>query len=109
AGAVPVPVALDPDTLALDPVAVARAIGPRTRALVLNTPVNPSGKVFTRAELEALARVLAPTDVVVLTDEVYEYLCYDGRRHVSPASLDGLRGRTVTVGGFSKTFSITGW
>jgi len=108
-GAVPVPVPLAPGDLGLDAGAVARALGPRTRAVVVNTPANPSGKVFARAELEALAAVLAPTDVVVLTDEVYEYLCYDGRRHVSPASVEALRERTVTIGGFSKTFSITGW
>jgi len=108
-GAVPVPVPLDPRDGALDARAVARALGPRTRAVVVNTPANPTGKVFTRAELEALAAVLAATDVAVFTDEVYEYLCYDGRRHVSPASVEGLRDRTVTIGGFSKTFSITGW
>ncbi|HEY3186369.1 MAG TPA: pyridoxal phosphate-dependent aminotransferase, partial [Solirubrobacteraceae bacterium] len=108
-GAVPVPVPLRADDLALDVPALAGAIGPRTRAVVLNTPANPSGKVFTRDELSALAAVLAPTDVVVLTDEVYEYLTYDGRRHVSPASLDALAGRTVTIGSFSKTFAITGW
>jgi aminotransferase len=108
-GAVPVAVPLRTDDLALDTAAVARALSPRTRAIVLNTPVNPSGKIFTRDELRALAAVLAPTDVVVLTDEVYEYLTYDGRRHVSPASVEGLAGRTVTIGSFSKTFSITGW
>jgi len=107
-GAVPVAVPLGAAG-ALDAAAVARALGPRTRAVVVNTPANPSGKVFTRAELEALAAVLAPTDVTVLTDEVYEYLCYDGRRHVSPASVAALRDRTVTIGGFSKTFAITGW
>jgi aminotransferase len=108
-GAVPVAVPLRARDGALDAAAVVRALGPRTRAIVVNTPANPSGKVFTRTELEALAAVLAPTDVTVVTDEVYEYLCYDGRRHVSPASLDGLRERTVTIGGFSKTFAITGW
>lgn len=108
-GAVPVPVPLAPGDLALDAAAVGRALGPRTRAIILNTPANPTGKVLTAAELRALATVLAPTDVLVLTDEVYEYLTYDGRRHVSPATIDGLAGRTVTIGGFSKTFSITGW
>ena len=108
-GVVPVAVPFAVRDDALDASAVARALGPRTRAIVVNTPANPTGKVFTRAELEALAAILAPTDVVVLTDEVYEYLCYDGRRHVSPATVDGLRDRTITIGGFSKTFSITGW
>ena len=106
-GAVPVPVALADG--AFDAAALQRALGPRTRAVVVNTPCNPSGKVFTHEELRALAAALAPTSAIVLTDEVYEYLCFDGRRHVSPATVDGLRDRTVTIGGFSKTFSITGW
>ena len=108
-GAVPVAVPLDPRDGALDVQAVARVLGPRTRAVVVNTPGNPSGKVCTAAELAALAGVLGPTDVVVLTDEVYEHLCYDGRRHVSPGAIAGLAPRTVTIGSFSKTFAITGW
>jgi len=108
-GAMPVPVPLDPRDGAFDANALARALGPRTRAVVVNTPGNPSGKVFTAAELEALAAVLGPTDVVVLTDEVYEYLCYDGRRHISPGAVAGLAPRTVTIGSLSKTFAITGW
>ncbi len=108
-GAVPVPVALDPRDGALDSRALAAALGPRTRAVVVNTPGNPSGKVFSAAELRALAAVLAPTDVVVFTDEVYEHLWYEGRRHVSPAAVSDLRPRTVTIGSFSKTFAITGW
>jgi aminotransferase len=87
----------------------AHAITRKTRAVVVNTPTNPTGKVWTRDELDALADDLERTDAIVLTDEVYEYLTYDGRRHVSPASIDGLRDRTVTIGGFSKTFAITGW
>ncbi len=108
-GATPVAVPLDPHDLALDETALRRALGPRTRAVVVNTPANPSGKVFSRAELEALGRVLEPTDAVVLTDEVYGHLCYDGHRHVAPAAVPSLRDRTVTIGSFSKTFSITGW
>jgi aminotransferase len=107
-GAEPVAVPLASDG-SLDRAALARALGPRTRAIVVNTPGNPTGKVFTRAELDLLAALLAPTDVAVLTDEVYEHLCYDGRCHVSPASVAGLAERTVTIGSFSKTFSITGW
>jgi aminotransferase len=87
----------------------AHTIGRKTRAVVVNTPTNPTGKVWTREELETLADELKHTDAIVLTDEVYEYLTYDGRRHVSPACIDGLRDRTVTIGGFSKTFAITGW
>ena len=107
--AVPVAVPLDSATLAFDPVALRAAITKQTRAVVVNTPGNPSGKVWTREELEQLARVLAGTDIVVLTDEVYEYMCFDGRKHVSPASVKGLHDRTLTLNSFSKTYSITGW
>ena len=86
-----------------------QAIGPKTRAIVVNTPGNPSGKVFTRAELEAIASLAREHDLYVITDEIYEYFLYDGRQHVSFAGLPGMRERTITVGGFSKTFSITGW
>lgn len=108
-GAVPKAVPLDRDTLAFDPQALRRVLTPRTRAVLVNTPGNPSGKVWTRAELEQLAAVLDGSDVLVLTDEVYEYMCFDGRRHLSPAAVPGLAGRTLTLNSFSKTFSITGW
>jgi aminotransferase len=108
-GAVPRPVALDRDTLAFDPAALRAVLGKRTRAVVVNTPGNPSGKVWTRAELEQLAAVLDGTDVLVLTDEVYEYMCFDGRAHLSPAAVPGLAERTLTMNSFSKTFSVTGW
>ncbi|MBL8750673.1 MAG: aminotransferase class I/II-fold pyridoxal phosphate-dependent enzyme [Planctomycetes bacterium] len=108
-GAVPRAVALDRATLQFDPAALKRALSSRTRAVVVNTPGNPSGKVWTRAELEQLANVLDGTDVLVLTDEVYEYMCFDGRKHVSPASVSGLAERTLTMNSFSKTFSVTGW
>jgi aminotransferase len=86
-----------------------RVITPRTRGIVINTPANPSGKVFTRDELEAVAAVAGRHDLFVFTDEIYEYFLYDGRRHISPASLPGMGERTITISGFSKTFSITGW
>jgi len=86
-----------------------QAIGPKTRAIVVNTPGNPSGKVFTRAELEQIASLAREFDLYVITDEIYEYFLYDGRTHVSFATLPGMRQRTLTLGGFSKTFSITGW
>jgi aminotransferase len=89
--------------------ALRAAIGPRTRAIVVNTPGNPSGKVFSRAELEAIAQIARERDLYVITDEIYEYFLYDGHEHVSFAGLPGMRERTVTLGGFSKTFSITGW
>lgn len=82
---------------------------PRTRAIMVNTPANPSGKVFTGAELEVVADVARRWDLFVLTDEIYEYFVYDGRRHLSIAALPGMGERTVTVSGFSKVFSVTGW
>lgn len=108
-GAVPVAVPLDRETLAFDAQALRRALTKKTRAVVVNTPGNPSGKVWTRSELEELAAVLDGSDVLVLTDEVYEYMCFDGRKHVSPASVPGLAERTLTMNSFSKTFSVTGW
>jgi len=89
--------------------ALRQAINAKTRAIVVNTPGNPSGKVFTRTELEQIASLAREFDLYVLTDEIYEYFLYDGREHVSMATLPGMRERTLTLGGFSKTFSITGW
>jgi len=89
--------------------ALEAAITSRTRAVVVCTPSNPSGKMFRSEELEALARVARRHDLLVITDEIYEYIRYDGRPHVSPATIAGLRERTVTIMGLSKTFSITGW
>ncbi|MBI5630392.1 MAG: pyridoxal phosphate-dependent aminotransferase [Elusimicrobia bacterium] len=86
-----------------------RAITPRTRAIVVNTPGNPSGKVYGREELQWIAEAAVKHDLFVFTDEIYEYFLYDGRRHVSPAALSGMAERTITISGFSKTLSITGW
>lgn len=86
-----------------------RAISPRTKGIMVNTPANPSGKVFSRTELEWIADFASGHDLFVFTDEIYEYFLYDGRRHVSPGSLPGMAERTITISGFSKTFSITGW
>ena len=98
----------DPD-FALDTDALKAAITPRTRGIVINTPSNPSGKVFTHAELESIAAVAIEHDLFVLTDEIYEYFVYDGAHHISPATLPGMRERTIILSGFSKTFSVTGW
>jgi aminotransferase len=107
--AVPVPVALaDPDWT-LDVASVRAAVTPRTRAMVINTPSNPAGKVFTRRELEALAEVAEEFDLFVFTDEIYEHFIYGGAKHVSPATIPGMRERTILMSGFSKTFSVTGW
>jgi aminotransferase len=80
----------------------------RTRAIMINSPANPSGKVFTRQELEWLADFAQRHDLFVFTDEIYEYFIYEGS-HISPATLPGMRERTITISGYSKTFSITGW
>jgi aminotransferase len=88
---------------------VERAITPRTKAIIVNSPGNPSGKVFTREELDEVAQIARRHDLFVITDEIYEYFLYDGRTHVSMASLPDMAERTVTIGGYSKTFSVTGW
>lgn len=109
AGLHPVAVPLAGAEGALDPRALAAALGPRVRGLVINTPGNPSGKVFTRDELQAIAALLRGSGIIVLTDEVYEHLVFDGRSHVSPGTVPGLDDRCVTISSFSKTYSITGW
>jgi len=88
---------------------LARAITPRTRAIVVNSPANPSGKVFSRTELQWIAEAAQKHDLFVFTDEIYEYFLYDDLEHISIASLPGMRERTITISGYSKTFSITGW
>jgi aminotransferase len=85
-----------------------RVISPRTRAIVINSPGNPSGKIFTRHELELIAAFVQKHDLFVFTDEIYEYFLYEGQ-HISMATLPGMRQRTITMSGYSKTFSITGW
>jgi aminotransferase len=86
-----------------------KAVTPRTRGIMVNTPANPSGKVFSYQELEAIADFATRHDLFVFTDEIYEYFLYDGQRHISPGALPGMAERTITISGFSKTFSITGW
>jgi aminotransferase len=107
--AVPVIAKLAAPDWTLMPDVIERALSPRTKAIVVNSPGNPSGKVLTRDELEVVAQVVIAHDLLIFTDEIYEYFLYDGRRHVSIASLPGMAERTITVGGYSKTFSITGW
>ena len=82
---------------------------PRTRALIVNTPSNPSGKVFSQEELETIAGFAGENDLFVFTDEIYEHFLYDQNRHIALATLPGMRERTITISGLSKTFSITGW
>lgn len=105
----PVLVALAEPDWSLDADALRAAITPRTRAILLNTPANPSGKIFTREELEVVTQLAVEHDLFLITDEIYEYFVYDGARHISPATLPGMRERTIVLSGFSKTFSVTGW
>jgi aminotransferase len=105
----PVLVPLAEPDWALDADALRAAITPRTRAIVLNTPSNPGGKVFPLSETETIAEVCRLHDLFLFTDEIYEYFVYDGLRHISAAALPGMRERTIVISGFSKTFSVTGW
>jgi len=107
--AVPICVKMQAPDWTVEPEAIERAVTARTKAIVVNSPGNPSGKVFTKEELHAIAAIAQRRDLLVFTDEIYEYFLYDGRRHVSVASLPGMAERTVTIGGYSKTFSVTGW
>jgi aspartate/methionine/tyrosine aminotransferase len=107
-GAVPRFVPLNDDN-SIDEEALSSAFNKKTRALILNTPNNPCGKVFTKDELKMIADLCIEHDVIAVTDEIYEYILYDNRKHVSIGSLDGMRDRTITISGFSKTYSVTGW
>lgn len=107
--AVPVMVKLRAPDWIFSSADVERAITPRTKAIIVNSPGNPSGKVFSLQELETIAAVALQHDLFLFTDEIYEYFLYDDRTHVSLASLPGMADRTITIGGYSKTFSITGW
>jgi aminotransferase len=106
---VPVIVPLAEPDWQLDTDALRAAVTPRTRAILLNTPANPSGKIFSLPELEEVAAVCRDHDLFLITDEIYEYFVYDGAKHICPATLDGMRERTIVVSGFSKTYSVTGW
>jgi N-succinyldiaminopimelate aminotransferase len=108
AGGVRVPVTLRPPDFRPDPGELAKAITKRTRLILLNTPHNPTGSVFTRDELAAIAELAVDRDLLVVSDEVYEHLVFDGE-HVPIASFPGMRERTVTIGSAGKTFSFTGW
>jgi len=108
AGAVRRPVTLRPPDFALDADELRAAAGPRTRALLLNTPHNPTGRVLSRSELNAVAEVCIERDLVCISDEVYEHLVYDGE-HVPPATLAGMAERTLTISSVGKSFSVTGW
>ena len=105
----PVLVALAEPGFRLDLDALRSAVTPQTRAVLVNTPANPSGKIFSLAELEEVAELCRQHDLFLITDEIYEYFVYDGAQHICPATLEGMRERTIVISGFSKTYSITGW
>ena len=109
AGATRRPVTLRTPDFALDVDALRAAVTPRTRIILLNSPHNPTGKVFDRAELTAIAAVAQEHDLLVVADEVYEHLTFDDIEHVPIATLPGMWERTVTIGSAGKTFSFTGW
>jgi N-succinyldiaminopimelate aminotransferase len=109
AGGVRRPVTLRAPDFRLDVEALRAAVTPRTTSLLLNTPHNPTGAMLTRTELEAVARVAVEHDLLVITDEVYEHLVFDGRRHVPLCTLPGMWDRTVSISSAGKTFSFTGW
>jgi aspartate/methionine/tyrosine aminotransferase len=108
-GATAVYVPLRAPDFTFDPDELAAAFSPRTKAIVINTPHNPTGKVFTRAELTVIADLCRRHDALAITDEIYEHILYDGFTHCSIATLPGMAERTITISGLSKSYSVTGW
>jgi aminotransferase len=102
-------VTLHAPSFAYDPDELKKAFSAKTKAIIINTPNNPTGKVFTREELEEIAGLCQAHDVIAVTDEIYEHILYDGHSHLSIASLPGMAERTITISGCSKTYSVTGW
>src|SRR5471032_2197213 len=108
-GATPRYVTLHEPDWSFDPDDLAAAFNERTKAIIINTPNNPTGKVFSREELEMIATLCRKLDAIAISDEIYEHIIYDGHRHIPIATLEGMADRTVTLNGLSKTFSVTGW
>ncbi len=108
-GAIPRFVPLRPPDWTFDLEELERAFNSRTRAIIINTPNNPTGKVFTRQELQDIASLCHKWDVLAITDEIYEHIVYDGRIHTPMVTIDGMRDRTITINALSKTYSVTGW
>jgi aminotransferase len=108
-GASPRFVRLRPPHWTFDPDELRRAFGPKTRAIIVNSPNNPTGKVFSREELSLIAKLCVEHDAVAVTDEIYEHILYDGNVHLPMATLPEMKDRTVTINGMSKTYSVTGW
>jgi aminotransferase len=108
-GATPRYVTLREPGWSFDPDELAAAFNDKTKAIILNTPNNPTGKVFTREELEMIAALCRKWDAIAISDEIYEHIIYDGHTHIPIATIDGMADRTVTINGLSKTYSVTGW
>src|SRR6202023_990497 len=108
-GATPRFVKLRPPDWSFDEKELAAACGPHTKAIILNTPNNPTGKVFTRTELEFIRALCVRWNAYCITDEIYEHILYDGAEHISMARIEGMRERTIVINGMSKTYSVTGW
>jgi len=108
-GATPRFVPLHPPDWSIDPGELAAAFNNNTKAIIINTPNNPTGKVFSREELELIGEQCARWNAIAVTDEIYEHILYNGRQHVAIATLDGMRDRTITINALSKTYSVTGW
>jgi aminotransferase len=108
-GAEPVFVPLEPPDFSFDPERLEGAVSSRTRAILFNSPNNPTGKVFSRKELELIADVCLRHDLLAITDEIYEHIVYDGLGHLPIATLPGMAERTITISGISKSYSVTGW
>jgi aspartate/methionine/tyrosine aminotransferase len=108
-GATPRFVKLRPPDWTFDPDELAAAFGPATKAIILNTPNNPTGKVFELAELEAIRELCVRWSAFAITDEIYEHMLYDGAKHISMATIGGMQDRTITINALSKTYSVTGW
>jgi aminotransferase len=109
ASAVPRYVKLRPPDWSFDPTELRQAFSDGTKAIIINTPLNPLGKVFSREELTLIAELCQQWDVLAFTDEIYEHILYDGAEHIALATLPGMAERTVTINGLSKTYSVTGW
>lgn len=109
ANATPVSVALDAPDYRLDAAKLRAAVSPKTKAMLLNTPHNPTGRVFDSEEIAGVIEVVLENDLVLITDEIYDRILYDGRIHKSPGSLEPLKDRTITISGMGKTFAMTGW
>ena len=108
-GATPRYVTLHEPDWTFDPDELGAAFNAKTKAIIINTPNNPTGKVFTRQELETIAALCQKWDAIAISDEIYEHIIFDGHRHVPIATIPGMADRTVTLNSLSKTYSVTGW